>query len=53
MIYTSQEMQSAFEINEEGHHLEKLEFFLLKNLELFNPSEFALICNTISEDRTL
>jgi hypothetical protein len=52
MVYTSDEMQAAFEINKEGSQLEKLEFYLNKNLELFHPSEFAMICNTISVDRT-
>ena len=51
MIYTSDEMQAAFEINKEGSQLEKLEFYLNKNLELFNPTEFSMICNTISPDR--
>jgi len=32
--------------------LEKLEFYLNKNLELFNSTEFAMICNTISPDRS-
>lgn len=44
-------MQGAFEINKEGSQLEKLEFYLTKNLELFNPTEFSMICNTISPDR--
>jgi hypothetical protein len=52
MIYTSDEMQAAFEINNEGSQLEKLEFYLIKNLELFNATEFAMICNTISADRS-
>jgi transposase-like protein len=52
MIYTSDEMRAAFEINREGSQLEKLEFYLIKNLELFNPTEFAMICNTIRPDRS-
>ena len=32
--------------------MEKLEFYLNKNLELFNSTEFAMICNTISSDRS-
>lgn len=36
LIYTSDEMRAAFEINKEGTHLEKLEFYLVKNIELFN-----------------
>lgn len=45
-------MQTAFEINKEGSQLEKLEFYLIKNLELFHPSEFAMICNTITPSRS-
>jgi hypothetical protein len=50
LIYTSDEMRAAFEINKEGTHLEKLEFYLVKNIDLFNVQEFSLICNTIQAE---
>jgi len=47
-------MQQAIAINPEGsNHLEKLEFVLIKNLELMNHHEFAMICNCISNKQVV
>ena len=44
MILTSEEMRSVIDL--QSSQLDVLEESLIKNLELFNSSELAMVCNT-------
>jgi hypothetical protein len=51
MIYTSSEMKSV--INIEQSNVETLQFYLVRNFELFNISEFSLVCNSMISENGL